>query len=278
MRGPEGRVADERPVGCQKTGDGVDPGHFQRLGGAERGQKPGQPPREHRLAGPGRPGQQEVVTPGGCELERTTGALLPPHVGKVGIDGRRRLAVLARLVRLRLDLSSQVRGRLGEMADGHRLDPGQGCLGCGLGGAEQAVEPRPPGSLGGGDCAADRSHAPVQGQLAEGGVSCEAIGRHLVGGAEHGERDRKVEARALLPQSGRGEVHRDAAGGPEELCGGDPAANPMLRLLARAVGQTDDGEAGLAELDMRLDLDPTRVQTDKGVGEHPCEHDSMEAE
>jgi hypothetical protein len=51
----------------------------------------------------------------------------------------------------------------------------------------------------------------------------------------------------------------------------------VLRLLAGSVGETDDRKRRLAELDVRLDFDPARVEADEGVGEHPCEHDSIEA-
>src|SRR5206468_1230069 len=91
------------------------------------------------------------------------------------------------------------------------------------------------------------------------------------------ERDREVEAGAFLLEPGRREVHRDVAGGPEELGRRDRAPNTVLRLLARAVGEPDDRERRVAELDVRLHLDPAGVESDEGVGEHPCEHGSIEA-
>jgi hypothetical protein len=108
-------------------------------------------------------------------------------------------------------------------------------------------------------------------------VGTQPVGRHLVGGAEDCEGDGKVEAGAFLPEPGRRQVDRDPARRPEELGGGDPAPDPVLRLLAGAVRETHDREPRLTELDVRLDLDPPRIEADERVGEHPCEHGSIEA-
>jgi len=67
VRRPERRIADERTLGRQQPRDGVDPGYLQRLVRAERGQESRQPPREHRLAGSRRPGEQEVVAAGATD-------------------------------------------------------------------------------------------------------------------------------------------------------------------------------------------------------------------
>ena len=46
----------------------------------------------------------------------------------------------------------------------------------------------------------------------------------------------------------------------------------MLRLLARAVGEADDREAGQAALDVRLHLHAPRVEADESVGDRAREH------
>jgi hypothetical protein len=46
----------------------------------------------------------------------------------------------------------------------------------------------------------------------------------------------------------------------------------MLRLLAGAVRQADDGEARNAVLEMRLDLDPPGIEPHQGMGDGPREH------
>ena len=89
---------------------------------------------------------------------------------------------------------------------------------------------------------------------------------------EHGERDRHVEARALLAEIRRRQVDGDSPPGPVELGRLDSAANALLRLLAGAVGETDDRERRGAALEMRLDLDPPRLEPDESVGDRACEH------
>ena len=66
------------------------------------GRIPGQPAREHRLAGAGRAGEEHVVRAGGGDLERAPGALLAAHVAEVGHAARR--------------TSSRQRQRLGRLA------------------------------------------------------------------------------------------------------------------------------------------------------------------
>ena len=63
-----------------------------------------------------------------------------------------------------------------------------------------------------------------------------------------------------------------AARRPEELRRGDAAAHAMLRLLAGPVGEADDREHRLAELDVRLHLHAPGVEPDERVGEHAGEH------
>jgi ADP-ribose pyrophosphatase len=46
----------------------------------------------------------------------------------------------------------------------------------------------------------------------------------------------------------------------------------VLRLLASTIGEPDDGEARQPAVDVRLDLDPPRLETDKGVGDCTREH------
>src|SRR5215211_5341241 len=103
-------------------------------------------------------------------------------------------------------------------------------------------------------------------------MTAERIDRELAGGGEDRERDREVEARALLPQPGRGEVDGDAPGGPLELGRGDAAPDSVLRLLAGAVGKPDNREAREAVLEVRLDLDLACLETDEGMGNGAREH------
>ena len=101
-----------------------------------------------------------------------------------------------------------------------------------------------------------------------------SLGRNLTRRRQHGQRDRQVEAGALLPQLGRRQIDRDPPHGPLELRGRDPRADALLRLLAGAVGQPDDRERRHPELEVRLDLDAASVEPDQRVRDRPCEHAS----
>jgi hypothetical protein len=46
----------------------------------------------------------------------------------------------------------------------------------------------------------------------------------------------------------------------------------MLRLLAGAIGEPDDGETRDAVLEVRLDFDPASIEADEGMGNGAREH------
>ncbi len=92
---------------------------------------------------------------------------------------------------------------------------------------------RPARALGCGEDSGNRAQASVERELSDRRVSREPVRRELAGGRENRERDREVEARALLPQAGGREVDGDPARRPLELgatrsrCG--PDASPPGR-------------------------------------------------
>ena len=194
---------------------------------------------------PGGPGEQEVVTTGGRDLERAPPALLATDVLEIGMGDGRRPAVL-RLVRRRLALAAQVRRRFREMAKRHGLDACERGLGGRPGGAEQPVEPALPCAFRSREHSAHGPHASVERQLADRGVPVQALAWDLVRRCEHRDGDGQVEAGAFLAQARRREVHRDPVPRPLEACRSDARAHAVLGLLARAVGETDDREAGQA--------------------------------
>jgi hypothetical protein len=221
----------------------VDPRDLERLGAAQLGEDARQPAREHRLARAGRPHEQEVVTPSCGDLERTARTLLTAHVCEVGC---RYVSPIGseRLVRWRAHLAAQIGDDLGEMPDTDGLDPCERRLGRRLGRAEDALEPGATRSLGDGEHARDRPDAPVERELTDGSVLGETLRRKLSRRTENGERDRKIEARALLAERCRGEIHREPlVERPLERRREDPAAHAVLGLLARAIGEPDDRKA-----------------------------------
>jgi hypothetical protein len=160
------------------------------------------------------------------------------------------------------------------MTNRHGLDPGERRLGRGLGGANDPVEPGALRALGRHQDAADRADSAVEGKLAHRGVLLETRDRDLVRSREHRERDREIEPGPLLAQRSRGEVDRDPLppARPLQLGRDDPAANALLRLLARTVGEAHDREARDTAVEVRLDLDAAGVEADESVRDRPCEH------
>jgi ADP-ribose pyrophosphatase len=272
VRRAERGEAHERSARGQEADDRVDARHLERLVVVERGQDPRKSAREHRLAGPRRPGEQQVVTPRRGELERASRPLLAAHVCQVGRarDG----PVLPRGLGTgrRPPLAPQVRHRLGEMSKGDRLDAGERNLEPGLGRAEESREAGATGALRRRERTAHWAQPAVEGELADRGVPREPVGRDLTRGGEHCERDRQVEPRSLLAELGRGQVDGDPTVRPLELGRRDPAPNPLLRLLTGAVGEADDREGRHPELEMRFDLDPPRVESHERVGDRASEH------
>jgi hypothetical protein len=206
------------------------------------------------------------------DLERTTGPLVPTHLGKVG----ERSLGCGGPIRLPLPpevrLAAQVGDGFGEVAHGDRLDARERGFGGRIDRTQQLVDCGASGSLRDREHAADTAQPPVEAQLAHGSVVGEALGGDLTRRSEDRERDRQVEGRPFLPQLRRREVDRDAAVRPIELCGGDAAPDSVLRLLHRAVDEPDDGEAGNASLDVHLDVDAPRLETDEGVRDRVREH------
>ena len=158
------------------------------------------------------------------------------------------------------------------MPHGNRLDAAELRLAGRLGRAEDPLEAGAARALGDGERAAHRPDAPVEGELADGRMLGEPLGRNLPRRRQHRQRDREVEAGAFLAQPGRRKVDRDPLQRPLELRGADAAANAVLRLRAGPVGEPDDREAGQATVDVGLDLDPPRLEPDESVGDGAREH------
>src|SRR5262249_18168584 len=113
----------------------------------------------------------------------------------------------------------------------------------------------------------------VQAELADRRVTCQPFRRQLPRRREHREGDGKVETRALLAKRRGGEVDRDSpVQRPLERRRDDSAADAMLRFLTRAVDEAHDREARDPRLEVRLDLDPARLEPDESVSERTRQH------
>ena len=270
MRRAERPPRDQRPLGRQHARDGVDPHHLERLARLERRQDPRQPPAEHRLARTRRAGEQQVVSSGSRELERPARPLLAADVREVR---RLRLGdLVGRLCRRRLSSPRRYATASRRCRTGIASTPPSSASQADSGAQRIRSSPERRAPSATANAPRDGPHTPVERELADSRMLGQARGGHLQRGRQHREGDREVEPGAFLAQAGGREVDRDPLQRPLELRGADPAANAVLRLGAGAVGEPDDRKAGQAAVDVRLDLDPPRLETDEGVSDGAREH------
>ena len=233
--------AHEAEPGWPEPRDRVQAGDGERLLGRERRQDAGKPPREHGLAHAGRAHHEQVMAPGGGDLEGAARHDLTAHLGKVALAPRvgiGRRGGLARQFR-----AAQPAHRLGQCRhrmDGEALD--QRGLGCRRGGAQQRGGPGAPRCLRERQGAAHAAQRAVERQLAERGHALESGARRLIGRDQDAERHREVGGRTLLAAVGGGEVHRDAAVGKLEAGVAQSGPHAVAGLARGGVGQADEDE------------------------------------
>ena len=274
VRSPKGRHRHERTSGGKQPADGMDPRHLERLLAAERRENARKPPGEHRLAGPRRAHQQEVVRPGCGDLERPTGALLAAQVGEI-----RSRTVPDRLLVDRLEgRRERCRPRKYSTTSARCRTATGSIPASAASGADSAAQTRRSSPARRAPSAT--ASVPETGRMRPSsassptaGVLGEPLGRQLPRRSENRERDRKIESRSLLPQRRGREIDGDApVERPLERRRHDAAPHAVLRFLAGAIREADDREARDAGLQVRLDLDPARLEADECVGHRACEH------
>ncbi len=121
MRRAERALAQQCAARRQQAGHRVHRGDVERLIEGERREHAGQAAGEHRLAGPGRADEQEVVAAGGGDLERTARCDLPAHVGEVWRGRERHGRRIGGGARCRPPgaIAAQALHRLAQRVDGH---------------------------------------------------------------------------------------------------------------------------------------------------------------
>jgi len=121
---------------------------------------------------------------------------------------------------------------------------------------------------------ADTTQTAVERKLAARRVLGKAGAWKLMRRREQRQGDRQIEPRALLLQLCGRKVDRDATPRKVQLRGKNSTAYALLRLLAGAVSEPDDGQRRCATLDVRLHLDVPRLEADEGKGDRAREHTS----
>ncbi len=119
----------------------------------------------------------------------------------------------------------------------------------------------------------DRTHSAVERELADRGVLGQPLGRELARRREHGERDRQVEPRALLAEraGARLTVIRRLSGHSSDAETTPLRTRCFASWQARSASPTI-AKPGTARLDVRLDLDPARLEADERMGDRAREH------
>ena len=262
MRTAEGPAPAE-PAVQQAAADALDHADLERLGRVERRQDARQARGQHRLARAGRADHQEIVRPGGGDLEGALRGLLALHLAEVGHDAAS---------------SSSSRGVGGSRS---RRPRAWSTSAMRVGGGQDRHLAREPGRLGAAGLGADEAHlalgrgdrrrqharhrldAAVQRQLAQREAPLGEVGRQHAHDHQEGERDRQVVVAALLGEVGRRQVHGDPPRRQGEAHGGERRPHPLAALGHGLVGQAHDGEGGQARAHLDLDVDLGDLEPDE---------------
>ena len=221
---------------------------------------------------PGGPPKRTLCPPAAASSSARRARSCPRTSARSGAAGAGVAVGRERRLRLQLELPAKIRDCLGEMPNRHRCDTRERGLPRGIRRAEETLDAEPARSLGDREHAADPAQPAVERELADRRRALERASRQLLRRGEQRERDGQIEAGALLAQLGRREVHGDSPLREVQLRGCDPRADALPRLLARPVGEADDREARKPVANVRLDVDPPRLETDERMRDRACKH------
>ena len=230
----------------------------------EVGKDAGKPPREHRLARTGRPAHEQMVPARGRDDEGIDRVALADDVFEVG---RRLIArFTARRERHGIDLdvldvepvaAHDVAKRRGAEHLDARHEPR-------LGGVRVRHDDAPHPRAGrGGDGGQHTGHGPqatVETQFAHMRGLQQRRGIHRRFGRKSGDRDREIEARAVLGQARGREVDGELATRQRQVAVRARIVHPLMRLAHGLVGEADDHEGGRLVRQVGFDLDEISVQ------------------
>jgi hypothetical protein len=270
MRGAERTFAEDPPA-REQTRHRMQLRGLERLVVREARQDRGQAPREHRLAGPRRPDQQEVVTPRRGDLERATRLLLSTHLGEV--DARRRRFRCRRVDVGRVPGAPEEPDDLGERRGRHHAQPldlrGLGRVGRGDHDARELVPGRGDRN---GDHARGGQDLALERQLAEERNAGERANRDLRGGREHGDGDREVQPGPVLAEVPGRQVHHHAPQRPlaAGVLHGGP--DPFSGILHGRAGHPGDRERREPAPDEGLDRDRPPADPEHRDTDDPSVH------
>ena len=263
------RPAD--PPAGEIAGEAADHADFQHLRRLERRQNRWQPPRQHRLAGAGRPDHQQIVPARGGDFERALGGLLAFDVLEV-----RHLCI----PRIRGGLrppetlqSLEVVDELEQVLRGEDAHVGGGPRGFGAA-ARRADQPfaERVGADRGGQRARDGGDRAVERQFAQHAETLDGVAGDGARRRHQPERDRKIVMAAFLGEVGGSEIDGDALRRQRQADGVQRAAHPLAAFRHGLVGEADNGEVRQPWADLHLHVDGARFDALESDRRDPREH------
>jgi hypothetical protein len=255
-----------------ETGDTVNASDLQRLLERRRRQDPRKPAGEHRLSHPWRPDHQQVMAPGGRDLQRAPGIGLAPDVGEVELTADRLRRVRGRRRRWPVPPLQQG-GDQRHRGHAQHLDPlDQRGLGGVLQRHDQALVAGLPSAGRERDRTRHRPQLAAQRQLAADRIGAEAVPGDLPRRRQQRDGEREVEAGAGLADVGRRQVRGQPLEWELETGVEERRADALARLADRRVREADDGEGRQAAADVDLDRDLDAVDALDRECCHACEH------
>ena len=260
MRGPQRRLL-EQPARDRSPQKSMHLRHLERRLAVEPREQPDRPPRQHRLARPRRPVQQQVVPARHHHLERPPGQQQPADVRHVPLARRHPAVVplrphVPRQHRLAAQVRHQLRQRLERI---HHQPRDQRRLVRAVPRHRQRRKPAPPRAVCHHQRARGRPQRPVQRQLAPQHQPLEPLPRHHLVARQQRTRHRQVDPRTVLALVRRGQVHHLLARVDLVPHMPDRAAHPLARLRQRPARAPHDRQSREPEPDVGLDRHHGRV-------------------
>ena len=253
----EGTMRDEAGVFIEDAGDGVDLGGLEGLFKAERGEDGGKALGEHGLAGAGWADHEDVVAPGGGDLQSAFGDVLAADVSEVGVVVGGLAEHLAAVDDERLSEDVALLGGVEELADFKERFDGvdvdafdDGGLARVGGGDDEVPDAGGAGGDGDGQHALHGAEGAVEAEFADEDEVGDVLDGEAAVGAEDADGDGEVEAGAFFFEVGGGEVDGDAGGWEVEAGVADGGADAVAGLADGGVGEADGGEAAVVCADL----------------------------
>src|SRR5690606_12804787 len=258
MRRAEGALGKQAVGGGKLSGNRMDFGGFQRLIERKRRQDAGKALGQHGFARTRRTNQNDVMSAGGGDLQRTFDVFLSLDIGKIRlILAGSGLKCPARVQPERFERALAVE-KPEDLQDTCNAIYFQAAYDGGfphiLFREKEPFKAFPARLDGNGKNTFDRLQTPVQGKFAHDHIPLDAVSPHLSGGGQDTGGDAKIVGRPFLADIGRCKVYQNSTPRHTEPAVPEGGINPLVTFPYRAVGQTYNGiTVSAADIDFGSD-------------------------